>query len=345
MREDLKKSVCIPLGVLLSDAILAIDKGSIGVAFVVSPEFNVIGSLTDGDVRRALLAGKKLEDPIDIIMNTSPIVASVADGVSECHALMKRHGIRQIPRLDGEGVLVDFVLLDDPMITKKLENDVIIIAGGLGTRLYPLTENIPKPMLDVGGKPILQSIIEDLRSQGLHRFTLCVNYLSEVIINHFEDGHNFGVEIKYVHEDRRMGTGGALSLLGTSPELPCIVMNGDIVTNLDFRRLYEFHTMNNAMATVALNEHSTTIPFGVMELSNGMIQAMVEKPTSTVFVNAGIYILSPKVFSYIKKDEAFDMPQLIQTLLDDKHDVAGFPIFESWLDVGRHNDLDKARNT
>ena len=332
-------------GSALRDVIISLNESECGIALVVDDNRKLLGTVTDGDIRRALLKGVKLEGTAAEIMHDTPLTCSGNMALDQIRLLMLQKQVRQIPLVDDDGRVVDLVVVNELVRNRKHENRVIIMAGGLGTRLRPLTESVPKPMLEVGGKPILQGIIENLVGQGLYKFTICLNYLGSMIEDYFGDGSAFGASITYTREERRMGTGGALSLLEELPSHPCIVMNGDILTKLDFRRLRDFHTEHNAEATIALNEYDFSIPFGVIETHDGMVTRMLEKPTHTSFVNAGIYMLSPSVFEHIQSDTAFDMPELMEKLIALGKGVAGFPIFEYWLDIGRHNDLAAVRET
>lgn len=344
MEFDRIKRVLIPETSPLIKAIETIDKNELGIALVIDGDERLTGTITDGDIRRGLLRGLQLEESVTNVMKTSPHTVTADISLDEIKHQMESFDIHQMPVLDGDGRVVDLIVdsvhEDDPVY----ENEVIIMAGGLGQRLRPLTETVPKPMLEVNGKPILETILEGLREQGLRNFTICLNYLGEMIEDYFGDGSSHGINITYTRENRRMGTGGALSLLEKKPTKPCIVMNGDIVTNLNFRQLLQYHREHSAKATIALNEYSINVPFGVIETENSMVTNMVEKPVHTYFVNAGIYMLSPSCFDAIEHDTDFDMPDLISRLMEAGDAIAGFPVFEYWIDVGRHSDLAIARN-
>jgi len=343
MNSERLKSTLVRSDATVREAIELLNADEFGIVLVVDEQQKLLGTITDGDIRRALLDGIVLEDPVDSAMHKNPLTSTTSASLDEMRLHMHQHEVLQMPVLDSRGRVVDLVLANEPEKNKRYENQVIIMVGGLGQRLRPLTENVPKPMLEVGGKPILQGIIENLVSQGLYNFTLCLNYLGDVVEDHFGDGNKFGATITYTRENRRMGTGGALSLLNERPCRPCIVMNGDILTTLDFHSLRQFHNEHKASATMSLNEFEVQIPFGVIETRGGKVKKMTEKPTHKSFVNAGIYMLSPEVFDYIREDTEFDMPTLMQDLIDQGVDVAGFPIFEHWLDIGRPTDLAVAR--
>ena len=328
----------------IRETIVCINETELGIALVIDENSCLLGSVTDGDIRRALLRGLKLDATVDKVMNQNPLTCLVDTPFGEIKRKMSENKVRQMPITEASGEVVDLVFEEDKWLHTDVAVEAIIMAGGIGQRLRPLTENVPKPMLEVKGQPILERIIEDLRAQGICKITICVNYLGHMIEDYFGDGSKHGVSITYTRETRRMGTGGALSLLEDRPAGPCIVMNGDIITKLDFGQLLAFHHDHNAVATIALNEYSVTVPFGVVEIENGMATGLVEKPTHSFFVNAGIYMLSPESFDFIEKDTEFDMTDLVTKMMNQGAGVTGFPVFEYWLDVGRHDDLALARS-
>jgi NDP-sugar pyrophosphorylase family protein len=253
---------------------------------------------------------------------------------------MRREQVGQMPILDSRGAVVDLVLAGEIFNPDPGKHAVVIMAGGLGTRLRPITESIPKPMVPIGGRPVLELIIEQFATQGFRWITLCVNHLAEVIEDHFGDGKAFGVEIEYVREAKRMGTAGALSLVSPAPAKPVIVMNGDILTALNFSQLLTFHYDNGALATMGVNHFQYQIPYGVVDIRNHQIHGFVEKPIYDFFVNAGLYVVSPQVLDCVPEDEFFDMPSLFDQL--EPSQKMAFPIHEYWLDIGKHDDLDRA---
>jgi NDP-sugar pyrophosphorylase family protein len=245
-----------------------------------------------------------------------------------------------MPIVDDNEVLVDIVYVEDLQRPDRADHPVAIMAGGLGTRLRPITETIPKPMIEVGGRPILEAIIERFQQQGFRSIILCVNHLAEIIIDHFGDGSRLGVSIEYVQEPKRMGTAGALSLLQPAPSLPIIVMNGDIMTSANFAQLLSFHYDNQALATMALNRFQYQIPYGVVDVKNHHITGFAEKPSHEFFVNAGLYVISPEVIDLIPRNEFFDMPALFDRIAPERR--IAFPLHEYWLDIGRPDDLGRA---
>ncbi|EAI9960578.1 CBS domain-containing protein [Campylobacter coli] len=300
------------------------------------------GIVTDPDIRKALLNNMTLEDKIERIVNYNPIIAHCNDDKEKIIQLSAKYNIYQIPIVDDSGCIIRIEnVLEDKTINKT--NKIVIMAGGLGTRLRPLTENIPKPMLKVGNRPILEIIIKKFKKQGFTNFILCVNYKAEVIQNYFKDGKDFGVSISYVREDKRMGTAGALSLIEDVGEEPFFVTNGDILAEVDYDAMLEFHITNKSLATMGVRKHFYQIPYGVI-VSNveNQILKIEEKPEQTFLVNSGFYILDPKILSYIPKNEFFDMPTLFENIQE--NDKYAYLIEDYWIDIGRHEEYEKARS-
>lgn len=337
------QDILVPSNHSLLETMQIIDCTSLQFAIVVDEENRLIGTVTDGDVRRGILRGESLESPIIHIMNPHPIIATDQDAKSHCHMLMRTKKLKQLPIVNNRKQVVD-VLFKDHIVTPINDNTVILMAGGLGTRLRPLTDQLPKPMLKVGGKPILETIIKGFKKCGYKNFILSVNYKKEMIQNYFQDGGAFGVNITYIEEDKRMGTAGALSLLSERPTKPIFVMNGDILTQVNFEQLMEFHLEHQAVATMCVREYEYQIPFGVIETNGASLVSIKEKPVHKSFVNAGIYVLNPEVFDYIPQDVFYDMPSLFETVMGQGNVTAAFPIREYWLDIGRMDDFEKANH-
>jgi len=331
-------------------AMNCIDRGSCGIALVVDLERRLLGTITDGDVRRAVLAGTDLESPISVILvkkistqYPKPVTARPETDRKALMALMHEHVLRQIPILDNDGKVVDIVMLDDLIPTQDLQLQAVIMAGGLGTRLRPFTDDLPKPMLPVGGKPLMELMIEQLRQVGIRRVNVTTHYKPEIISNHFGDGSSFGVELNYVNEDTPLGTGGALGLIDVPAE-PMLVINGDILTQVDFRAMLAYHQENRADMTVAVRQYDIKVPYGVVECEGSRVCTLKEKPQMHFLVNAGVYLLEPSVYEFIPNGEHFNMTDLIQWLLDSDRIVVSFPIFEYWLDIGQLTDYEQAQN-
>ncbi|MDN3379113.1 MULTISPECIES: nucleotidyltransferase family protein [unclassified Pseudoalteromonas] len=322
-----------------------IDKEALRVAIVVLGCDTLVGIVTDGDIRRGILQGIELSAPVSTIMNNNPTSANVSLSSVELKTLMQERKILSLPIVDDSGKLVGLKTLYDTLVVDKRENPVFIMAGGFGTRLRPLTDHCPKPMLKVGGKPMLETLINNFKNYGFYKFFISTHYLPEVIMNHFGDGSNFGIEITYIHETTPLGTGGALSLLPKSlPKEPLIMINGDILTNVDFAKVLDFHVKQHSDATMCVRDYEIKVPFGVIEGTGHEITNIVEKPTYRYFVNAGIYVISNHIIESLPNNEHLDMP----TLFEQKQKVGcktlKFPIHEYWLDVGRHDDFNKAQS-
>ena len=328
----------------IKEAIAHIDRGGAQIAIVVSPDQRIVGTITDGDVRRGLLRGLTLEDPAKMIMFRHPRVATVSTPRAELIETMQRLSIRQMPLVDTMGRVLDVVVLSQLQLRETHTNPVVLMAGGMGVRMRPFTSDTPKPMLKVGGKPMLESIIEDFKRQGFSNFIISVNYLAEKVIDHFGDGSALGVSIRYVHENKRLGTAGCLSLIEEPMTEPFFVMNGDILTKADFENMLKFHNESGTVATMALNRYRYEIPFGVVRLSERGIVDIEEKPNQEFFVNAGMYVLSPEVLPLIPHNEYLDMPDLFKLLHTKGMQTTGFPMWEYWLDVGRPRDLEQAED-
>lgn len=340
--KSLKKVAVLPSATILT-AIQMIDTNEVQAALVVDEANHLLGTITDGDVRRAILRGAQLSDPVGNIMNRRPTVAKLGDGRGKILEVMKQKQIHQIPILDKAGRLVGVEVLDELIKSSVRDNWVILMAGGEGNRLRPLTNNQPKPLLNVGNKPILETILESFIEYGFKRFYISVNYKNEMIKEYFGNGSRWNVKIFYLHEDERLGTAGALNLLPEKPTQSFFVMNGDLLTKVNLNQLLHFHLQNKALATMCVREYDFQVPYGVVELRKHYIRNVDEKPVHRFFVNAGIYVLEPEVLKHVKKKKRFDMPDLFERLISQGVDVTAFPIREYWLDVGRIDDLERAK--
>lgn len=326
-----------------------IDRNAQGIALVVDRDRRLLGTITDGDIRRAILAGIDLSIQVTGLLKRKadspyprPITAPVGTGHPDLLRSMRQHGIRHIPLVDENGRVVDLTTLEDLAPVGSLPINAAIMAGGYGTRLRPLTDETPKPMLPIGGRPIMEWIIEGLRQAGIRRITLTTHYRAEAITEHFGDGRDLGVQIEYIHEEQLSGTAGSLGLLHPWSE-PLLVINGDILTQVDFRAMLHYHEEQKADMTVAVREYHFRVPYGIVEMEDVRIRGLTEKPTLPFFVNAGIYLLDPVVRSCITKGEFLDMTDLIMRLLDDGQSVVGFPVREYWIDIGQIADYERAQ--
>jgi dTDP-glucose pyrophosphorylase len=338
------KNILIPPNTSILNTIAVIDKEGLRTALVVDDQRHLLGMVTDGDIRRALLKNIHLDEPIHKIMNAEPITASQSDNREQILLKLQTNQIQQIALLDATQRIVDFVTLENLLALVHKSNPVIVMAGGMGKRLYPLTEHCPKPLLKIGNKPVLEIVLENFVKSGFKNFFFAVNYKSEMIKAYFNQGEQWGVNIRYIEETQRLGTAGALSLLETIPDQAFFVINADVVTNVDFQCLLDFHQESKVDATMCIREHEQTIPFGVVQRDNEThhLLNIIEKPSRQFYVNAGIYILNPHLLQILTPNTFCDMPDLLTLCVKQGYKIATFPIREYWLDIGRHEDLEKA---
>ncbi|MCI6298701.1 MAG: nucleotidyltransferase family protein [Campylobacter sp.] len=327
----------------IKEALKVIDKGAIKVAVVLSDDGLLLGMLSDGDIRRALLKGMSLDDSITSIINRDPVVANINDTKERILELANEKKLHQIPIISN-GKLIGIQDIREFLAPKNKPNKVILMVGGLGTRLRPLTNDVPKPMLDVGNKPILHTIVENFAKYGYTDIIMCVNYKSEIIKEYFGNGDKFGVKIEYVLESVRMGTAGALSLLQKRPKDDFFVMNGDLLTNVNFEYLHEYHKDSNACASICVRKYEMQVPYGVVNVRANKVTSIEEKPTQSFFVSAGIYMFSPIVLDFIPKGVFYDMPTLFGELLKQGFAVYPFFIREYWLDIGKMDEYRRAND-
>ena len=338
--ENIDK-IKLPLQASIRDALNIIDDGGLHIAVVTDENHQLIGLVSDGDIRRALLRGKNLEDSVIDILNEQPITVRKNESREDILAKAKKYRLSQLPVVDKNNTLLDVIDITRLATALSKSNPVILMVGGLGTRLRPLTDKIPKPLLKVGDKPILQTIIEQFKSHGFKNIILCVNYRSEMIKEYFGDGKEFGVNISYVDEPKRMGTAGALSLIKDIKE-PFFVMNGDLLTNINFEYLYKYHLSTNAEATMCVREYEYQVPYGVIEMKGNSILKITEKPIQNFYVSAGIYMLDPSVLKNIPEDQFYDMPTLFEDIMESSGRAVSYPIKEYWMDIGQMDEFEKA---
>ncbi len=325
-------------------AIDAINKSKAYIALIVDKDMSLVGTITDGDIRRGLLNGKTLDSNVQLFMNKNFFSIEEGELCKEKIEKAFKRGITQMPILDSTGKVKE--LLQKEEMLKRFKSpisSVVIMAGGKGKRLLPHTSDCPKPMISINGKPMLEIIIEKCIDFGFDNFYISVNYLKDQIINYFGDGNKWGVKIKYLYEEKPLGTAGSLALIpeDSNFESSLLVLNGDIITNLDLGLLAEFHEKYNADMTIAAKHSSYTVPYGVINTSGIELEKIVEKPTYNFLVSAGIYIIKPFILQYIKKNTFFDMPDLVSVIKGKNSKVITFPIHEYWLDVGRPETLEK----
>jgi dTDP-glucose pyrophosphorylase/predicted transcriptional regulator len=336
------RDVVVDRTTAIREVMRRINESSSQLAMVVDDEGRLVGTVSDGDIRRGLLDGRSIDDAVQLVMNTNPTTVTVDDDRSSVLALMQARDIRHVPLVDAERRVVGLVLLAELLRAEPHENVVVIMAGGIGERLRPLTERVPKPMLHVGGRPILETILLQFRKQGFYNFVFSVNYKAEVIEERFGDGSRWGAQITYAREPKRLGTAGSLRLLPNRPSLPFIVMNGDILTRVDMHALLAFHEKSKSLATMCVREHEYQVPFGVVRTEGTEIVAFEEKPVARWPVNAGIYALDPSAIDLVPNDSFFDMPALFDAARARGDRTSAYTIREYWLDIGRPADFERA---
>lgn len=329
-------------------AIATIDETGKGISLVVDKDRRLLATITDGDIRRAILDGINIDNEISLLMTRKtadrqkPLLATQELSDLELVALMDEHKLRHIPVVDAHHRVVRLAIREDLCPNDDLPVAAVIMAGGFGTRLKPLTDDTPKPMLKIGGTPLLERTVERLRKSGVRNISLTTHYLPEKIQSHFGNGSEFGVNINYFAEDRPLGTAGALSMLPVTTE-PLIVLNGDILTGVDFNELVRFHHEHEAVLTVGVRQYEFKVPYGVIEANQGVVQGLQEKPRFEFLVNAGIYLLDPAARDHIPENDRFDMTDLIESLLQSGQKVVTFPVVEYWLDIGQLDDFQRAQ--
>ena len=328
----------------VSQAVAQLERAGTGALVLCDEERILCGLLTDGDLRRAILRGVPFDKPCATIAKLDPVVAGAGCPPAEALRLMdhaREFLLNHLPVVDQAGRVVDLLLRSDLVSEDRLGLSAVIMAGGLGTRLRPLTDGVPKPMLTLGDRPLLELTIERLRNAGIKRVNVTTHYLAEAITSHFGDGTAFDVEIRYVEEDRPLGTAGGLKLLEGADET-LLVINGDIVTEVDFRSMLTYHRDHGADVTVGVKRYELQVPYGVIDCDGPRVRTVHEKPVLNFLVNAGIYLLEPTVNRYIPEGHRFDMTDLIERLVEKGRHVVSFPIVEYWLDIGQKADYERA---
>lgn len=328
----------------IKEALEIIDTGAMKIALVLDGDNKLLGTVSDGDIRRGLLKGLALSDSVESIIYRNPTVCSINDTKEDILKVAVEKKIQQIPIIDIDGVLVGINEIDELLISPVYANKVILMVGGIGSRLQPLTNDRPKPLLEVGNKPILETIIANFAKYGFKDIILSVNYKSHMIEDYFGDGSEFGVTIDYINEDKRMGTAGAISLIRDQLIDPFFVMNGDLLTNVNFEHMLEYHLVNGAAATMGVREYDFQVPYGVVNIDDHQITSIEEKPIHSFFVNGGMYILSTEALGYIPNNTFYDMPTLFEKLIANNQKAISFPIREYWLDIGQMIDFERAND-
>ena len=328
----------------LREALEIIDRVGCQMALVVDADRRLLGTLSDGDARRGLLRGLTLADRVAGAMYTAPTCARVGESRQSILATMRRLSLHQVPVIDGLGRVQGLETVDDYFAAPVRDNWVVIMAGGLGSRLQELTRDVPKPMLKVGSRPLLETIVRGFADQGFQRLYLAVNYKADQIESHFGNGAALGIQIHYLREERRLGTAGALSLLPEPPRAPIFVTNADLLTKEDYGEMVDQHQRTGADATMAVRDYEMQVPFGVVHERDGSIEAIEEKPIQRFVVSAGMYVLSPRALDHVPRDTHFDMPALFEALVRSGQRTRCHPIDGYWLDIGRVADYEKAQS-
>ncbi|TRW92999.1 nucleotidyltransferase family protein [Candidatus Methylobacter oryzae] len=343
MKQNWREALIKP-DTTLQEAIYVIDKAALQIALVIDELEGLAGVVTDGDIRRALIKGLPLDHSVAEVMNAKPKVASVNDSKTKLIAMMEANSLIHLPVLDVDGKVVRLETLQGLYKQPQFRNPVFLMAGGFGTRLRPLTDNCPKPLLEIGGKPILETTLENFVSSGFRDFYIAVHYLADQIKDYFGDGQRWGIRIRYIEERQPLGTAGALGLLPDDvSDLPMIVMNGDILTQIDFARLLAYHNEHQGIATLCVRRYEYQIPYGVVTIDAQRVTGIVEKPVHSCFSNAGVYVLNQSLVKTIAKQQQVDMPELLNQQIRAGELVSMFPVHEYWLDIGRESDFLRAQ--
>jgi len=341
--NEVWRNAILPPGSNIGEVVQNLDKVAIKIALIANESGVLVGTISDGDIRRALLKGLNLDSPIDSLINRSPFVVPanlVEDVVTQMMTLNK---IQQIPIVDEKYKIIGLHLWDNLTRLPQRSNVMVIMAGGKGTRLYPHTQECPKPLVHIAGKPMLEHIIERAKLEGFNHFILAVYHLGHMIKDYFGDGSRLQCEIEYLNEKEPLGTAGALSLINLLPSMPFIVTNGDVITDIRYGDLLDFHTLHNATATMAVRLHEWANPFGVVRTNGIEITGFEEKPVNRSYINAGIYALEPSVLHKLVSKQHCDMPTLFEKIKRDGESTIVYPMHEPWLDVGRPEDLRSAQ--
>ena len=341
--SDPWKKALVPITVTLAQVIRNLDESTLQIALVVSADRVLLGTLTDGDIRRGLLRGLDLNSSIESIIYREPLVAPPQLGRDTVLQLMQANKIHQLPVVDEDRRVVGLHLWNELMVPGQRPNLMVIMAGGQGTRLRPHTDNCPKPLLTLGGKPMLEHIIERARAEGFQRFVLAIHYLGHMIEDYFRDGSRWQVQIDYLREESPLGTAGAISLLNPRPGAPFLVSNGDVLTDIRYAELLDFHCRHRASATMAVRLHEWQHPYGVVRTKGVDIIGFEEKPIARSHINAGVYVLEPGALDALSAGEHCDMPTLFSRLQERTARTIVYPMHEPWLDVGRVDDLERAQ--
>lgn len=333
----------LPLGATVQDVIKNLDVSGLQIALVTTPDGVLVGTLTDGDIRRGLLKGLSLGHPIDSIVHREPLIVPPQFSRQTVLEFMRANRIHQLPIVDDSRRVLGIHLWDDLLAPGRRENTMLLMAGGRGVRLHPHTQNCPKPMLLVGGKPMLEHIIERARCEGFVHFVISIHYLGHMVEEYFGDGSRWQVRIDYLRETSPLGTAGSAGLINPRPSTSIIVSNGDVLSDIHYSEILDFHRLHRAVATMAVRLHELQNPFGVVQFRGVDLIGFEEKPVTRSHINAGIYVLEPAALEVLTEGEPCDMPTLFTRLKERGDRTIVFPLHEPWLDVGQESDLIRAR--
>lgn len=340
-KDDINRAI-ISMDSSIGDAILNLEETGLQITIIADNNSTLLGVITDGDIRRSFINGYNLESSVTKIMTSSPLVVDSSVQRNEANRIMNEHKIKHIPVVDKENRIVDIFKLDDFYEGRQYENSILIMAGGFGKRLMPHTKDCPKPMLPIKGKPMLEHIIVRASSQGFNNFIVSVFYLADQIKDYFKNGETWGVNISYIQEETPLGTAGALSLISAKQTNPIIITNGDLLSDINYGDLLDHHYKLNSDATMVVKEHEIQNPFGVVNVNEYIINSFEEKPVYRSLINAGIYVLNPDMLNFLEQNVHCDMPTLFKRIINNDHKASVFQMHESWIDVGRPDDLNLA---
>ena len=338
------KNITINVKETIINSLKVIDQAAKGIVYVIDNKSKLLGTLTDGDIRRGLIRGIALDDCVESIMNRTPIKIEESASKEKQKQLMIKKAIRELPIVDSKGHLVDTISLSELLLPKGKENFVVVMAGGLGTRLKELTKEIPKPMLNLGDRPIMQHIIEQFKVSGFNKFLVSVNYKSEIIENYFQDGSNYGCTIEYLKEKERLGTAGAITLASNRIKEDFFVINGDIYCTVNFNKIMDFHKKNQNDVTIVSVKKSINVPYGVLSTSGNDVEAIIEKPNYDFLISGGIYCLSTAVIELIPKGQYYEITELFEQCIKKGLKVKQYMVDDYWIDIGRMEDYNKINN-
>tara|TARA_Y100000022_G_C13222413_1_gene363084 strand:- start:50 stop:1087 length:1038 start_codon:yes stop_codon:yes gene_type:complete len=344
MRDNTWENTLIDVNSSIEKAINLLDKNGKRI-LIATKDDKFLGTISDGDIRRGLISGFQLNSNIIDVINSDPIKVLPDSNHSLILELMNENEVDQIPEVNDKGICTGLFLKSLIIQKKLISSNLVIMAGGEGRRLLPRTKEVPKPLLKVKGKPIIEHIIASAKKNGINDIIVSINYLGEKIEDYLQDGKKFGVNITYLKESKKLGTAGCLSLIENLPEEPLLVVNGDLITNVDLNQILNFHLDSNSAATMGVRIHESQNPFGVVKLSGTDIIGFEEKPIYTSYVNAGIYVINPECLKYLPYSEPYDMPNFFDLISSNNKKTSAFMIHESWIDVGRENDFLNANNS